>query len=71
MDENAVTLYQGSFDYVFLKNDEPLPEEEFLAVRQELTDSMEPLVGYYPREDGAYLPTGQPLDELLGELAGE
>ena len=71
LDENAVTLYQGSFDYVFLKNDEPLPEEEFLAVRQELTDSMEPLVGYYPREDGAYLPTGQPLDELLGELAGE
>ncbi len=68
-DKNTVILYQGSFDYVFLKNDEPMPEDEFLAVRQKLRDSMKPLVGFYPREDGTYQPTGQPLDEMLEMMA--
>ena len=67
-DENTLVLYQGSFDYVFLKNDDPIPEEEFFAVRQELRDSMEPLVGVYPQADGERRFAGQPLDELLGEM---
>ncbi len=69
LDENIATLYQGSFDYVFLKNDEPMPEDEFLTVRQELRDSMKPLIGFYPREDGTYQPTGQPLDEMREMMA--
>ena len=70
-DENALVLYQGSFDYVFLKNDDPMPEEEFFAVRQELRDSMEPLVGVYPQADGERRFAGQPLDELLEKMAGK
>ncbi len=70
-DENKLVLYQGSFDYVFLKNDDPIPEEEFFAVQQELIDSMEPLVGVYPKANGERQFEGQPLDELLEEMAGK
>ncbi len=70
-DENTLVLYQGSFDYVFLKNDDPIPEEEFFAVRQELRDSMEPLVGVYPQADGERQFAGEPLDELQEKMASK
>lgn len=68
-DENTLVLYQGSFDYVFLKNDDPIPEEEFFTVQQDLIDSMEPLVGVYPKANGERQFEGRPLDEMREMMA--
>ena len=82
--DDPPVLYHGSvdpeFDIAFrryapeLTDDldyHQLTEDEFLAIREELRGSMEPLVGVYPQEDGERQFAGEPLDELQEKMASK